>query len=236
MNKPTKTPKHDSFKTWLAWGKNAFDLLRAQSVGLGASALEMNRKVDAMVMERAYAESMDKPKIHLRYEYPLALFFNNEGAGPYLDGFERSLPACVEVSKLFIPFADGSVMLLQSPSEETVQCGLYVKMLCENPVVADFMGADAERLGALREVVDLVATSPRVAALSTDDISKFLAREAAVARLGRGPSVRVNMSANNFPAEEALEVLMAFFRQPSDTVMHSVQRFLHEEFASPGTR
>lgn len=229
MSKKTKAPKCDSVKTWISWGKHAVESLRDKGVNLSRPSTELNRRVDAMVVSRAYAESLDKPKLQLRYEFSMELFLRKAG-GERCDSFERSLPSCVEITKLFIPFADGSVILVQTPSEETVQCGIYLKMLTENPVVAELMGADGERLGALKEVVDLALVSNRCAALDAGELKKFMEHQMVVASLARSTMVHVNLAPEKIHASQALGILLDFLQSPTDTVTASVDAFITQEF------
>lgn len=220
----------DAAKTWMAWGRHAVDSLRSKGLEFnGAPSAELTRKVDSMVMSRAYLESNDKPKIHLRYEYPMELFLKKAGQ-PRLDGFERSLPAFVEITKLFIPFTDGSALLLQMPSEDTIQCADYIKMLTETPEIARFMGADSNRLRALKEVVDLVFEANRVAALDAEDLSKYLAREALGSGLAKGARVQVNLASEKISLAKSVGLLLDFFQTPTDTVSVSVEQFIASEF------
>lgn len=221
----------DAAKTWITWGRQAVESLGGRGLDSnGGASPELARKVDSMVMARAYIESTDKPKIQLRYEYPMELFLQKAGRAKR-DGFELSLPPFVEITKLFIPFADGSALLVQMPSEDTVQCANYIKMLTANPAIALFMGAEPRRLAALKEVVDLVFESNRVAALDPDALSKYLAREAASSGLTKEVMVQVNLASEKISTSQSVGLLLDFFQTPTDTVSMSVTQFIASEFA-----
>lgn len=231
MAKKTKASKSDALRTWISWARNAVELLREKGVDFSVPSNELTRRVDTLVIARAYAESLEKPKIQMRYEYPLEMFLRKAGE-PLCDPFERSLPQSIEIVKMFIPFADGSVLLLQMPSEETIQCGTYLKMLSSNPSMAKMMGADAERLGALKEIVDLALAPSRVNPLDPEQVDHFVQRESAIASMPVEPMVQVNLASSKITASQAVAVLMDFLQSPTDTITASVDQLIAHEFGA----
>jgi hypothetical protein len=172
---------------------------------------------------------MDKPKIHLRYEYPIEMFLSKRGV-PRGDSFEMALPRTIDMAKLFIPFQDGSVMLVVSPSEETVQCAKYIKLFSNNSDLAEIVGVDSLRLANLKEIVDLVENSSRVAALSKAELSQYIDRERQATYRGSQPAIRINLSTEVVSSAYSVGVLLDFFDHPSDTVTTSVEQLIASEF------
>lgn len=224
-----KIEKSAAMRTWVHWGRHAVELLREKGVNLEKPEAGANRQLEDLIVARAYAESMDKPKIHLRYEYPIEMFLNKRGA-PRGDAFECALPSTIDMTKLFIPFQDGSVMLVVSPSEETIQCAKYIKLFANNPDLAQIVGVDAIRLANLKEIVDLVDNSSRVAALTKMELSQYIDREKQATYHGAQPAIRINLATESVSSAYAVGVLLDFFDHPSDTVTNSVEQLIASEF------
>ena len=205
------------------------EVLREKGVDFSEPSAELNRRVEAVIIARAHAEAMDKPKIQLCYEYPMELFLKKAG-GPRFDAFERGLPASIEIAKLYIPFVDGSTLLVQTPSEATLQCGLYVELLGQSARLRNLMGVDHDRLAALAEISSLVKAN-KMAALSSAEVRQTLDRDSQIFTLG-GPTVQVNFSGERLSGKQAVDLLRDFFKSPTDTVGGSLERLLAQEFGA----
>lgn len=228
MSRELKTPKYDAFKTWMAWGRSAMESLREKGVNLEDPPAELNRRVEAAIIARAHTEAMGKPKILLHYEYPIGLFLDQSG-GVCFDAFERGLPAAIEIAKLYIPFADGSALLVQTPSELTMQCGMYVELLGANSKFRDLMGVDPGRLAGLAEI-SLLVKANKIAALSAIEVRQALDREFKVSHFGSGPTVQVNFASERLNGQAAVELLRDFFKSPTDTVSGSLEKLLAQKY------
>lgn len=226
---PKKKNKPDALKAWMHWGKNAVELLREKGVDLENPTPALNRRVESMVVARAYAETLDKPKIQLNYEYPIPLFLRGNDLG---DAFESALADSIQVAKMFVPFSDGSVLLVQTPSEHTVKCAAFIFMFENNQGMCDLMGVDATRLSSLHEIVEVVDKSNRLAVLTEAEISAYVEREHSFAGMRNEPQVQVNLSPERIPASQAANILRKFFNRPTDTISCSVDEFIQQEFVA----
>ena len=233
MAEINKNKKSDAWRTWMSWGKSAVELLQRRGEITETPTAETNAKIEAMITARAHAAAFDKPKIQLRYSYSIDLFLGKAG-GPKRDAFEAALPPYIEITRLFIPFTDGSVILINSPSEDTVNCGKYVSLFAKNKEMAKIMKVDDERISALSEIIQLTRNPNGGGALSSEDIENYLVRDMNLSKVGNLVTVKINMSPQAVSITKAGSVLREFFNHPTDTVAYSVEQYLANEFHLKG--
>ena len=229
MEKKSKT---FAIKTRDMWANQAAQALRGQGVDLERPTAELNRRIDAAVAARVYHESQDHPKMHLDFEYPMRLFLE-AGGGARNDVFEAGLPSSVRVSKLYVPFADGSALLVQTPNEDAILAAKYIKMFVDSAPLRELMEVDAKRLASLRQIVDVGQLAGRVAALDASQIQDMINAEAGAGAKGaQGPLVHINMASSPATVYQAVGALLEFFERPSDTITASTSQWLTREFGA----
>ena len=230
MSEKTKT-KNDATRTINAWQANAVQLLQEKGVDFSRPTLELGRRIEAMIVARAYAESQDKPKLAFKYEYAPALF--TEGRGPGAgESVASFMPRMFIIHKMFIPFSDQSVMVLSAPSQETMMFGKYCAMLGKNESLASSMGIKLGDLRLFKQIMELATESARVAPMSTEEMDGLIARESALSQVGARALVQVNLSPTKVPLNQAMGILTDFLGRPTDTVTHSVEQLIQKEFGA----
>jgi hypothetical protein len=229
MAKPKQT---QAARTRDLWARQVAQSLRDKGVDLERASVEINRRIDAAVAARAYHESADHPKIQLDFEYPMRLFLEPTG-GARGDVFEAGLPASIRISKLYVPFGDGSVLLVQTPNQDAVMAAQYISMFIESKPLRELMDVDSRRLAPLRQIVAAGQISARVGALDPEEVQQMLQAEASAGGKGlEGPLVRINLAAKSATVNQAVGALMEFFDHPTDTISASTSQWLAREFGA----
>lgn len=229
MSEQAGKPKSAAWKTWHAWGRDAAELLREKGVDVNNMTLATQQRIDAMVVAKAHAESMDQPKIMMTFHYPTSIFFNGHG-GSKGDALEVALPRHIVIGKLHIPFADGSLLMIQSPTEEALLAANYVKMLLEAPDLAAAMGIDSSRLKAVKQIAALVESASRAVPIEKEEVPGILGQMASLGRQSVGPCVQINCSQEMATANQAVGIMLDFLQRPTDTVTMSTDQMIRHEF------
>lgn len=231
MSEQANKPKTAAWKTWHAWSRDAAELLREKGVDLNKMTLETQQRIDAMVVAKAHAESIDQPKIMMTFHYPMGIFFNEHG-GLVGDALEKALPKQIVIGKLHIPFSDGSLLMIHSPSEETLLAASYIKMLMQAPDLASAMGIDSKRIAAVKQVAALVESASRAVPLEREDLRAVLSQMAHLGRQAPVPCVQINCSQEMATPNQAVGILLDFLQRPTDTVTLSADQMIRHEFGA----
>lgn len=198
-------------------------------------------RIDEMIAAKAFELAMDKPKMIMSVGYPIEAFLAPEDTAETGDrqaraDFIAALPATIELKEFWLPFADGSMLMIATPSEETIACGRFLSELVTNPTAQKLLGIDELGLRKVQEIVGLGVAKKRLLPMNKMELEAWVgAKQRQRLAGGVNASVWVNLSREPISMRTAMGVLLDFVQAPNNSTKNAVDSLIENASMSKGS-
>lgn len=215
------------------WSQKELKKLQAQESRLLDNPKRLSEHLLDKLMERAKVESEQAAKVLIRASFPIQAFVRAGGHNPdaqevySVGGLMSCLPKTIDINETWIGFRDGSVLMLATPSEETMACARFLAEMSKSPEASSVFGITGDDMGRARELVGLAQSEKNIAPMSREQFNKVIAqKEAQYFPQEASPRYIINMSEEAASHEEMVMGLRQFARNPLDTTAEATRAYL----------
>lgn len=215
------------------WSKKEIRKLQEQESRLLDNPKRLSEYLLDKIIDRARAESEAAAKVLIRASFPIQAFVRSTGHNEdeqdvySVEGLLSCLPKTININETWIGFKDGSVLMLASPSEETMACARFLAEMSKSPEASSVFGISGDDLGRARELVNLASSEKNVAPLSKEEFKRIIEqKEAQNFPVEASPRYTINMSESGATHREMTLALRQFARNPLDTTAEATRAYL----------
>lgn len=215
------------------WSKKEIRKLQEQESRLLDNPKRLSEFLLDKMMERAKAESESAAKVLIRASFPIQAFVragghNRDAQDVYsVGGLMSCLPKTIDINETWIGFKDGSVLMLATPSEETMACARFLAEMSKSPEASAVFGITGSDIGRASELVSLASSEKNIAPMSREQFHEVIARkEAQEFPIQASPRYIINMSEQTASHQEMVMGLRQFARNPLDTTAEATRAYL----------
>lgn len=189
----------------------------------------IDRLTNRTLLEAEFAN-----KILVKAHFPLQAFvretghnINSEERSDLALGLISCLPETIEVNETWIAYADGSMIVVSTPTEPTLSAIRFIEEMSKNKEAAAILGLTGEDIGNAHQLIRMAISNRLLFPYSAKEFSQFMqARLNQYFPEGAEPQYQINMSSEIVPPAEMVRILIEFSESPTDTLKKSTETYL----------